>query len=187
MKHKIQQSLLVLLFFLVAVSAGCGKKNGAEQPSEISTATPVPTAEPEKEKELSGYVFEYQGIRMAMDMAAAEVIEALGEPVSYFEAPSCAFEGLDKIYNYGSFELDTYEQKGRDYISGIYFRDDLIETPEGISLYMSYDELLKVYGEAELEQSGAVVYEKDGMKLRFLVKDGEITSIEYRSGVLDMQ
>lgn len=176
-----------LLFLLVAVagSTGCAAKNGQTGLPVTATPTPVSATKLEKEEKISGYVFEYQGVSMTMDMEAAGVIEALGEPVSYFEAPSCAFEGLDKIYNYGSFELDTYEKNGMDYISGIYFRDDLIGTREGISLYMSYDELVEVYGQTEGKDSGTVMYEKDGMKLCFLVKEGKIISIEYRSGVLD--
>lgn len=184
---RVIQKFLCLLLLIIAGSTGCAAENG-EKGSPVSlTSTPVPTVALEKEQQLSGYVFEYQGICMAMDMEAAEVIKALGEPLSYFEAASCAFEGLDKIYNYGSFELDTYERNGKDYISGIYFRDDLIATKEGISLYMPEMELWNIYGETGKNESGAVVYEKDGMKLCFLVKDGAITSIEYRSGVLDMQ
>ena len=121
-----------------------------------------------------------------MDMEASAIIQALGEPLSVFAAASCVFEGQDKIYNYGSFELDTYELDGNDYVSCIYFRDDLVKTWEGISLFMSYEDMVGAYGEGYTEQSGAFIYEKDGMKLRFILKEGKITAIEYVSAVLDL-
>lgn len=122
-----------------------------------------------------------------MDMEADEIIRELGEPISCFEATSCVFDGTDKIYNYGSFELDTYELNGKDYVSCIYFRDDLVATREGISLFMSREELFATYGERDIAQNGEYIYEKDGMQLRFLIKEGAITSIEYRSSVWNLQ
>ena len=50
----------------------------------------------------SGFLFTYNGCTIAMNGAAAPVIAALGEPESYTEAASCAFDGLDKTYGYGS-------------------------------------------------------------------------------------
>ena len=37
------------------------------------------------------------------------------------------------------------------------------------------------------EEFGMLVYEKDGMKLQFILEGDEITSIEYTSTVLDAQ
>ena len=41
-----------------------------------------------------------------MNTDVAPVIEALGEPLHYFESESCAFKGLNK-YTYGGFEIST--------------------------------------------------------------------------------
>lgn len=131
-----------------------------------------------------GYIFEYNGAKVAMDMDAVPVIEALGEPKEYYEVPSCAFDGLDKIYNYGSFIVETYEQNGKDYISTVCFYDDLVETPEGITLYATRERVLEVYGVCQEEEANLLVYRKDGMVLRFLLKDDEVVSIEYISGIL---
>ena len=131
--------------------------------------------------------FEYNGVKVGMDMEAAPIIAALGEANTYFEAPSCAFEGLDKTYGYGSFELDTYELEGKDYIAGVFFCDDLIETPEGVCLFETKADMTKAYGENYVEEMGMLVYEKEGMKLKFILEGNEITSIEYASGALDVQ
>lgn len=63
-----------------------------------------------------------------MNEKAAPILEKLGEPMEYFEAESCAFEGLDKIYTYSGFELHTYEMKGTDYVASVMFLDDSVST-----------------------------------------------------------
>lgn len=182
--------LLALLCVLTVAVIGCGSGENVGEGND----TPAPTKGTEDssnknhgKSEPAGYVFEYEGTKIWMDMDASVVVNALGEPDKYFEAPSCAFEGLDKKYTYGSIEIDTYEIEGKDYVSCVYFRDDLVNTPEGICLYMTMEDMTNVYGNGYKEEFGMYVYEKDGMKLKFLVKDNEIISIEYASSVLDVE
>ena len=195
----MRKLVLVLMFALVLT--GCGK----EKTENVGTNNQTTTVESQntqqnqnsennnekadttKVAEPKGYVFEYNGVKVGMDMEAAPIIAALGEADSYFEAPSCAFEGLDKTYSYGSFEIDTYEQNGKDYISTVFFCDDLIETPEGVCLFETKADMVNAYGENYTEEFGMLVYEKDGMKLQFILEGDEITSIEYTSTVLNVQ
>ena len=177
----------------VLLTACGGEKENGNQDAQPTTA-PTTSAEQnpgtssgDLKNEAKGYLFEYNGVTVGMDMEAAPIIEALGEPSSYFEAPSCAFEGLDKMYTYGSFEIDTYELNGKDYISAVLLKDDMIATPEGVSLFMKKADMVKAYGENYTEEFGMLVYEKDGMKLKFIVTDDEITSIEYATTALDAQ
>ena len=135
--------------------------------------------------ELKGYVFTADGVSFTVDMEMAPVLAVLGEPVSYFEAESCAFKGLDKIYTYSHYEVDTYPEGDKDMISTIILKDDLISTPEGLALGMTQADMETVYG-TEYEMKGNMfVYTKDGMHLSVLVENGLITSIEYDSAVLD--
>lgn len=131
-----------------------------------------------------GYVFVYNDVVMEMDADASSALGELGEANSYFEAPSCAFEGVDKMYTYGSFELDTYPTGEKDFISAVIFKDDSITTPEGVGIGDSREKLTEAYGEGT-EELGMTVYRKDNMKLCFILKDDSIASIEYRSTVLD--
>ncbi len=135
--------------------------------------------------EAKGYVFKVKDTTVSVDADAAPIIEKLGEPLSYYEAASCAFEGLDKIYTYSGFELMTYPAKDKDCVSSVTLKDDSVATAEGICIGDSLDKLKQVYGSDGKEESGAVVYAKDGMKLNFILKNGEIASIEYRSTVLE--
>ena len=193
MEDNNRMKKLILVLVLAFGRTGCGNNGNDNGKTEENTTKveqqndSVSKDDTNKVAETKGYVFEYNGVEVGMDMEAASVIDALGEPVTYFEAPSCAFEGLDKTYNYGSFEIDTYEQDGKDYISGVFLCDDLIETPEGVALYETKADMIAVYGENYKEEFGMLVYEKDGMKLNFILNGDEITSIEYTSGALSVQ
>jgi len=190
---------LWIVLLVALLIAGCGQENSenntgnnpstsVEQQETLKQETNGnETVQSNKGSELKGYVFEYNGVKIGMDMEAAPIVSALGEPASYFEAASCAFEGLDKTYGYGSFELDTYELDGKDYIAGIFFCDDLIETPEGVCLFETKADLITAYGEGYSEEFGMLVYEKEGTKIKFILDGDEIISIEYASSVLDEQ
>ncbi len=141
--------------------------------------------EPQAETEHKGYVFVVRDVTLEVDGDAAPVVEALGEPVSYFEAASCAFEGLDKIYTYNGFEIDTYPMQDKDMISSIILKDDSVMTAEGICIGDSLEKLQQAYGSGGTEEGGMLVYGKDGMKLCFILQGENIISIEYRSTVLD--
>lgn len=131
-----------------------------------------------------GYVFVSGSTTVEIDALAAPIIEKLGEPASYYEAASCAFEGLDKMYTYQGFELDTYPTEDKDYVSAVIFKDDSVKTPEGIGIGDTAKKVEEVYGSAT-KGTGSLEYSKDGMKLCFIVKDDEVVSVEYRTTVLD--
>lgn len=132
-----------------------------------------------------GYVFTYNGVTVSVDGDMAPVLEALGEPANYYEAASCAFEGLDKIYTYGSFVIETYPQGDKDLVSVIRLTDDAVSTPENIYIGCTREDVTKAYGTDYTEQGSMLVYGKDGMKLSILVENDMVTSIQYFSTVLD--
>lgn len=180
------------IFLAAAVLlAACGGKDTVQkdgQPAATATAAPTEAGKGSEETPAAkGYVYEQAGVTIGVDMDMAELIAALGEPDSYFEAASCAFEGLDKTYTYGSVEIMTYEMNQKDYVSSIYFKDDMVSTKEGVSLFMTKADMIKAYGENEPDELGMYVYERDGMKLQFILSGEEIISIEYVSTVLDAQ
>lgn len=142
---------------------------------------------PDAKAPAKGYTFTYNGVTAGMDMEAAPLLDALSiKPVDYYEAASCAFDGLDKIYSFGSFEIHTYPVDDKDYIQMIVLRDDMVGTNEGISIGAAKDDVISAYGNGkENESLGMLEYAKDGMTLAFVIKDNHVVSIEYRSGVLD--
>ena len=143
----------------------------------------LPSSQQEQTTAVKGYVFVTGGVTVEMDGDMAPVLAALGEPASYFEAASCAFEGLDKIYTYNGFEIDTYPAQDTDLVSAVILKDDSVTTAEGICIGDSLEKLLAAYGEGN-QENGMLVYEKDGMKLCFILQDDSVISIEYRSTAL---
>lgn len=183
---------------LTMVLAGCGnntktidgevavKDNGVR--TEVEAAVVQETGEVHAEAAAvahKGYALLYNGVAIEIDAEAAPIVEQLGEPDAYFEAPSCAFEGIDKIYTYGSMELDTYPMQQKDYVSTIVFKDDIITTTEGIGIGDTVEKMEAVYGADWTDADGMAVYEKDGMKLCFILEGNSIISVEYRSAVID--
>lgn len=164
----------IVALLLIASCLGlcaCGEKN--PQGSTESTAA-----------DKSSYIFSYNGVDMKVNQDISEVLIALGEPLNYYEATSCAFEGLDKIYTYASFQIDTFPKGDKDIIACIYFRDDVIKTKEGVSLYMSKSDMINTYGEAAEVSGTAYIYRKGDGFLRFILNDAdEIISIEYQTEV----
>lgn len=152
---------------------------------EIVTETEQSDSDNKKEEKYKGYVFIYRDVAIEIDAEASSLLKQLGEANSYFEAASCAFNGLDKMYTYSSFELDTYPIDDKDYVSMILFKDDAVSTAEGISIGDSAEKIIQTYGEDSSQENGMTVYHKDGMKLCFIVEDGSVSSIEYRTTVLD--
>lgn len=133
-----------------------------------------------------GFVYDANGVAVAMDASAEEIVTSLGEPISYFESASCAFEGLDKTYTYDGFTLNTYPDKdGKDMVSSVVLNDDTVQTKEGAKLGMTSSEIEGLYGTDYTDSNGSYIYEKGGMKLMFVITDGAVTSIQYSTKVLD--
>ena len=135
---------------------------------------------------LDDYVFEYKGVKISPDMNTNEFLSALGDPLHYYEVKSCAFEGMDKIYTYTSFEISTYPNGANDLVSSIYFKDDTVTTQEGAYLGMAKSDVLALYGSNYTESAGAYVYSKGGMELHFIFDGETLASIEYVTTVLDV-
>ena len=162
------------------VNVTTGSRSEESAGAQEGTTAQAPQAETVASR---GYVLTVNNVTVEVDAEAAPIVEALGEPVSYFEAASCAFEGLDKIYTYNSFEIDTYPSQDKDLVSAVILKDDSIATAEGVCIGDSLEKLQEVYGEAA-QENGMLIYAKDGMKLCFIIQDDSIISIEYRSTAL---
>ena len=133
----------------------------------------------------AGWTFQAGDVTLTPDMDMSAIADQLGEPKSYFEAASCAFEGLDKIYTYTSFEIETYPQDTADCIKSIVLKDDTVSTVEGVSIGDSEDKVRETYGAPAEESTGKLVYQKEKTNLVFVISSGVVISIEYASMVLE--
>jgi hypothetical protein len=161
--------------------AGCSKDEATTTSNDTSTAVVTEAVQEQADNNTTseGFEFAANGVSIPMNVDAAPIIEALGEPVEYFEAASCAFQGLDKIYTYNGFEINTYPLEEKDYIASVYFLDDSVTTDKGIYLGASFDEVVEAYGEDYVEESGQYTYTLGDTTLAFLIEEDSVTSITY--------
>jgi len=158
---------LALIFCFTA----CGGSDAPEtKPAENNT--PVAPAEP-------GFTFTYNGTQIALKADAAPILAALGEPKSYTEETSCAFEGLDKTYYFGSFYLQTYPQGDKDYVFGFWFADDSVSTNENIYIGAPQAQVEAAYGADSYNGTNAYILTKGETKLTVILTDGVVSSIQY--------
>lgn len=173
---------------------GCGQDDEVKIVNKLpQNNTEATQIDKESEKtddvKLTGYILNVQAgsrnVSVTTDIEMADVLDELGEAASYFESASCAFQGLDKVYTYDHFQIETYPDGDKDMISSIILLDDLIATPEGISIGMTEQDVENAYGTDCEDIKGMKVYTKDEKHLAFLIRDGVIESIQYYSAVLD--
>lgn len=199
-----KNKLSVMLVGMTCVSiilSGCGQRatvkkieKDASATQEIAGTSNQEADKNENNKEVQVdaqntasdmYSITLNGVSVTVDAPADEVISQMGKENTYFEAASCAFEGLDKYYSYDHFEIDTYPDGDKDYISAVVLLDDLISTDEGVSLGMTKDDVIAVYGEDYETNGSSYVYTKGSGHLTFVFKGNDIISISYDTSKLD--
>ncbi len=165
--------LLLALCLLLSLAAcggdGSDTTAGSNAAGENSDQTPD---EP-------GYVFTYKNTEIAMHAEAGPILTALGEAKSYTEEASCAFDGLDKTYFYGSFYLQTYPQGDKDYVYSLWLMDDSVQTPEGIYIGATQAQVEQVYGADSFNGDNAFILTKGACKLTIILDSGAVSSIQY--------
>ena len=162
MKKKMAALLalvMVLSLVLCSCGGGGGNNNGGNNTGSLD------------------YYFEVKGVKVEMKADAEPVLKALGSYKSSYEAPSCAFDGMDKIYSYGAYDILTYTADGKDFISGVVLRDDTVETPEGIAIGSKLEDVKKKYNAKE-EGSSINVY-SENCRLLIIFDNGVVSSIQY--------
>lgn len=132
------KKILSLLLLLVFCITGCQQNtsdNGNDKPSENTTS----------ENTKCFYVVNNTTIIPGKDFAP--MYEKLGEPVSFSEAASCYYDGMDKVYTYEGFEIKTYPVNDKDYVQDICMSSEIFSTDKGISIGSTLEEVVAAYGE----------------------------------------
>ncbi len=178
---------LFIIFAIISTLISCAEEKEPEVPvSESETATEALPESSEAEttseaKKESKYYFSVEGndFKIAIDADMKKVLPALGEPLKYEESPSCAFEGLDKTYTYSGFAIHTRPDGENDYVYMIFLTDDSVTTPEGIYIGSESADVYAAYGTPDSENDGLLSYTDSGTALSFVIREGEVVSIEY--------
>ena len=170
MKKMRMYAAAAMLVMGLTLSA-CGGSDDSDKGSKEASAKTESTAK-------GGYSFTSGSVKVEMGADASKVVEELGEADYYFESESCAFEGLDKVYTYPGFKLNTYPVDDKDYVLSVVFMDDTVETEEGICIGSTKDEVTEAYGEPTEEKGSSMIYEKGETKITFGVKNDEVSTVE---------
>lgn len=187
MKQKLLCALLAL-GMTVSLAACGGKENPGSSGGGTQSAPPsqsVPAASADQSNGPNGapgvetYAFQTGDTTVYLGEDMEIVLFDLGEPQSYFEAESCAFEGLDKTYTYSGFVITTRPEGEKDYVNSILLTDDSVTTPEGIYIGSSSSDVVAAYGESKDGFETLLTYTKNGTVLNFVLDGGKVISIEY--------
>lgn len=166
--------LAALCISLVACGSGSTDNSSAASTQESNAATESTPA-----NENTGYVFTMKNTDIAISAKMEPIAAALGEPTSYFESASCAYQGLDKVYTYGSVIIRTYPVDSVDYVLSIELKDDTVSTKEGVSIGDTKQKVEEAYGTPTSTNASSVTYAKDSCLLSFIFTDGCVSSITY--------
>ncbi len=123
--------------------------------------------------------FEILGQKLACHMDMEKVLAAFAdEKYEYFESISCAYNGLDKIYEYknAGFTVYTYPKDDRDYVLEITVTSDKIRQLSG-KLYngMPMEETEKLFGtDYKLDGETRCYAVGDDLSINLLPEDGKL-------------
>lgn len=170
--------MIVIILF-----AGCG--SGPEKVNPSPTASDIASPGNDETKpaaeDKSKYYFDYNGTTIYMNDVAKPILDALGEPMHYFESPSCAFQGIDRVYTYNGFELYTYTDGDNDteYVFTVAFMNDGVETNEGITLGNKLEEVISKYGDNYTKEGEKYTYTDTNTTLSFVLEKDEVVDVTY--------
>ena len=178
-----QRMISILMSCAVLASlAACGGNPAGNTPASDPGGAPAGStgsSAPAGGQTAGAFSFAANGAEITVNENMANVLAALGEPQSYFEAESCAFEGLDKTYTYAGFVITTYPDGDQDFINSIRLTDDSAATREGVYIGCTADQVRAAYGEEEDGPVSALSYTNGDTRLNFILEGDAVISIEY--------
>lgn len=168
-------SLLFAAALCVMVSCSSGETADTTPDNWIPDNSTETTADvPDTIPENTGYIVELDnGTTFVMGALADDIVAALGEPLSVTEAPSCVHEGMDKLYNFGSYTLTTSPgADGNARIQEISLISDAIALADGLSIGSDKATVEAAFGSEYTENFGVLQFSLDGAGVSVIL-DGD--------------
>jgi len=181
--NKTKKSALILIAAVILrVFASCATTQAPDNTGGIDLPEPELTEfsnEPAAEPMPEGYYFAYKDFNILLDADYEKVSAEIGEANDVFEAPSCAFDGLDKMFYYDDFIIGTYPDGEKDFIMSITLTSDNVQTPEGAKLGMGFGDIIKIYGGAYENNFDLYFYTQGDIELSFFFENDVLVEINY--------
>ena len=176
--------LLMTVVLSVSMLVACGGNAGntdTENKGNQGTNTNTESENKNDKVENDSFVFKFKNTDVQINAQMAPIYEKLGKEDAYFESNSCAFQGLDKVYTYGSVIIQTYPVDEVDYVFSIELKDDTVETPEGIYIGASKADVENAYGTPADSTDSAYIYKKGQSQLNIMFDNDVVSAIVYIS------
>lgn len=173
----------LLLLALVLTLCACGEDDASGDDQLITRSAEDTSADDTVQDTTDDTLtvpphFAYEGVELVP--GAVFDPAALPEADSLYEAPSCAIEGTDNLYNYGSFELTAFDDGSTETIYSIYLMDPAVATTEGLKVSDPASRVTELYGEDYVLDGTAYVYTYEAAVLTVVIQNDTVLSIEYR-------
>ena len=97
-------SIMLCIMLSVSMMTACGSKESDNDKKDVGSETKQDV-----------FTYDLKGVTVAMNENMEPLVKKLGDADNYFESDSCAFQGKDKVYTYGSVKTP----KERTYIYGM--------------------------------------------------------------------
>lgn len=170
----MKKILVLLLAFAMLCLAACGTQGGNDITFTVGGGSTEEAGGSQDDAEAFCFMAGDVEVIPGMEFDA----EALPtEEVS--EIPSCAFEGTDKVYSYGSYEIIAYNDGEKEVVYSIYFIEPDVSTPEGLANGDDMSKAKELYGEYT-EDGTAWTFTRGNTQLIVIGEDDVISSIEMR-------
>lgn len=187
MQHMKRVIAVLLSVMLLCALTACGEPaqpattteavvDTTAQVADDTTAAAETTAAVQDAVE--GFSFTFEGVELIPGQSFDASV--LPTPQSVYQVPSCAIEGTDNVYNYGTIEVTAFNDGTGEVIYSVYIVDANTPTDEGLYIGDTVDHVIAAYGEDCVRENGQITYQK-GDTLLILIMDGDyVLSIDFR-------
>lgn len=129
-----------------------------------------------EEKTEDHFSFQAGEVTVTLNAPAEAILEALGQSQAYTKAESCGLCAAVDTYCCDGFFLNVQpDGEGEDRITGFWFTDGSVKTPEGVGIGDSRDAVKTAYGSF----SGDVYMRRKGEERMLILLDGDrVSSIQ---------
>lgn len=124
------------------------------------------------------YSATFDGVKIELGASAPAVLKKLGEPKSKNEIGDCGGLGAQVRYDFSSFILYVLESDEGDVIDQITFKDDIVETSDGISIGSGESDVREEYGEPSESKKGSLIYRDGNKQMTVKIENGKVASID---------
>ena len=168
----MKRILAILLCLVLALGfAACGDDQGKNEQGGNDGGS---------NKKSVNFYMNYNNIKIELGADATALVGQLGTPESTSDMGACGDLGTVTKYVYDNIELFVLKSGDKATVDQITFKNDLVRTPEGVTIGTSKDDVIKSCGDGYAKcDDGEIRYTSGNKNLKFTLRDGAVTRINY--------